>query len=146
MSTRSRSLISRAAFALAVLTLAFPSGCQRVAPSGNTTVQGRVIYRGQPVSGGLVVFTPDLERGGSGKPIPAEIASDGRFQLPSGGETVIAPGWYRVAIASAPNPSSILANEHSVFPPQLARPDRSGLVREVKAGQENTFDFIIEPN
>jgi hypothetical protein len=95
------------------------------------------------VTGGLVVFTPDPERGGSGKPIAGEIAQDGKFQLNNGGNPAIPSGWYRVAIAPAPV-SSFSSNVRSDLPPQLARPDQSGLVREVKAGQENTFEFVIE--
>ena len=34
----------------------------------------------------------------------------------------------------------------ALFPPQLARPDVSGVVREVKPGQENVFDFAVEVN
>jgi hypothetical protein len=34
-----------------------------------------------------------------------------------------------------------------IFPLKLARPDMSGLIREVKAGQENVFEFSVEmPN
>jgi hypothetical protein len=143
MSTLLRPVISGVAAGLLSVSLAFPAGCHRVAPTG-TTVRGLVAFQGQPVAGGLVVFSPDPERGGTGKPIPAEIARDGRFQLNSGGDSIIPPGWYRVAIAPAPQAGSFSPLNRSVFPPQLARPDQSGLIREVRPGQENVFEFIIE--
>jgi hypothetical protein len=141
-------MISGASIGLLIISVSLQSGCNRVAPTGNTSVQGLVTFQGQPVAGGLIVFSPDPERGGSGKPIPVEIAQDGRFQLTNGEGAVIPPGWYRVAIALAPNSASLTPettpNNRVAFPPQLARPDQSGLFREVKAGQENTFSFDIE--
>jgi hypothetical protein len=47
-------------------------------------------------------------------------------------------------VAIAPAPDSPKAPG---FPPQLRRPDRSTLVREVAPGQENVFEFAVEvPN
>jgi hypothetical protein len=128
---------------LLALSMACQTGCRRVPPPGNTTVQGRVTFQGQPLAGGLAVFTPDPERGGSGKPISAEIQRNGWFQLSVDGEATVPPGWYRVAIAPAPN-SGPFSPFDPVFPLQLARPDQSGLIREVKAGQENNFNFQVE--
>lgn len=123
-----------------------PSGCSRKTPSGPTTVTGRVTFLGNPLANGLIVFTPDADRGGSGKPARGDLDSDGRFQLKLAGETAILPGWYRVSIA----PQWQVASHSSArlsFPPQLARPDKSGVIREVKAGQQNVFEFDVEvPN
>ena len=63
------------------------------------------------MAGGLVVFSPDPERGGSGKPISARTGADGRFQLNLSGDAAIPPGWYRVAIAPAPNSGALLAHQ-----------------------------------
>jgi hypothetical protein len=128
---------------LLVLSIACQTGCRRVTPPGNTSVQGRITFQGQPLAGGLVVFSPDPERGGSGKPISAEIERNGRFQLSLAGETAVPPGWYRVAIAPAPN-STPFSPLDTTFPSQLARPDQSGLLREIKEGQENNFNFQVE--
>ena len=134
---------SRVFIAVLVVFVAFSGGCRRVSPASNTSVRGVVTFQGQPVGGGLVVFCPDPERGGSGTPIPGQLSQDGSFQLNLGGEPTIPPGWYRVAIAPAPMSRSS-SQTFSVFPPQLARPDQSGLIREVKPGQENWFEFVIE--
>lgn len=113
-------------------------GCSRSSapPSAPTTVRGRVTFQGQPVAGGLVVFTPDRDRGASGKPVRGETGPDGTFRLQLDGGPAVPPGWYRVAIAPPP--------ADTAFPPQLRRPDRSGLVREVAAGTENVFEFAVE--
>jgi hypothetical protein len=143
MSTLRRRIVAGAIGLLAVSTT-FPTGCHRITPPGTTTAQGRITFQGKPMAGGLVVFSPDPERGGSGKPISALTADDGRFQLNLSGDAAIPPGWYRVAIAPAPNSGRLSPINSPVFPHQLARPDQSGLIREVKAGQENTFEFIVE--
>lgn len=125
----------------AMLAVVVAPGCRREEPSSQTTVCGRVAFQSRSLAGGRVVFTPDRDRGGSGKPISAGLDGDGRFQLAIGGDLAIPPGWYRVAIASPPGDASASGAN---CPLNLARPDRSGLIREVKAGQENVFNFLIE--
>ena len=144
MLKKTRILPAGMIIGLVVVSIFPLTGCQRTSPAGNTTVHGRVTFRGQPLSGGLVVFSPDPERGGGGKQLSAEIAQDGQFHLMNAGSTSIPPGWYRVAIAAVSNSTSFSPENRAHFPPQLARPDLSGLSREVKAGQENTFSFDIE--
>jgi hypothetical protein len=125
---------------IGVVAALLAAGCHREAPPGQTTVRGHVSFQGGPLAGGRVVFAPDRERGGAGKPISAEIAGDGRFHLGTGEGPAIPSGWYRVAIAPSPQVQS----QATSFPPSLARPDRSGLIREVRPGQDNVFDFLIE--
>jgi len=144
MTTLNQSFIFGPAVNLVFVLVFSIIGCQRVEQPGNTIVQGRVTYQGQPLVGGLIVFTPDPERGGRGKPIAAEITREGYFHLAIDGSAAIPPGWYRVGIAPAPKLASAATDQGAIFPQQLARPDRSELCRDVKAGQENTFDFAIE--
>ena len=94
--------------------------------------------------GGRIVFTPDPDRGSGGQPIPAEIGPDGTFELHPNALAEILPGWYRVAIAALPDSRMESTPGTPRFPPQLARPDRSGLVREVVAGKDHVFDFAVE--
>jgi hypothetical protein len=138
-----RFLMPVAALAAGVGAVVPYLGCSRPAePPAPTTVRGRITFQGQPVAGGTVVFTPDRDRGAIGKPVRAETAADGTFQLQVEGGLSIPPGWYRVAIAAAPAASS-----GPVFPPRLRRPDLSTLVREVAPGKENVFEFAVEvPN
>lgn len=109
-------------------------GCGSSAPAPPAAVRGRLTFQGEPVGGGVVVFAPDPDRGGAGKPVRADTAADGTFALPPG----VPPGWYRVALAPPPT------DPGDRFPARLARPDRSGLVREVVAGRDHVFEFAVE--
>jgi hypothetical protein len=144
MPTFWRLLVPVAALGIGAAAVALHGGCSRKTPPGPATVRGRVTFQGQPLAGGLIVFSPDPDRGGKGKPARGDLEPDGTFQLKLGGDPAILPGWYRVAIAPAPAvpPSSLL--NRPAFPPELARPDKSNLLREVKPGQENVFEFAVE--
>ena len=142
-------------FAVPVLSLvvgfagmSLSGGCGSSAPPGPTTVRGRVTFNGRPVVGGLVVFAPDPQRGGSGKPARGETGPDGCFALQFEASSHIPPGWYRIALAPPPIvPGPLSENREPVFPAKLARPDLSGLEREVQTGKEHVFDFAVEvPN
>lgn len=113
-------------------------GCARTPPPAAARVSGLVTFEGRPVSGGVVVFVPDADRTANGKMLTATTDASGRFTL-ADGTAAVQPGWYRVAIADPPG------GEWSyVFPAELRRPDRSGIEREVKAGHDHEFDFVIE--
>ena len=143
MSMLVRLCVPVLALGIGVVAVALPGGCSRKTAGKPTTVRGAVTFQGRPLAGGLVVFSPDPERGSSGKPVRGSIGSDGRFELRPVGDALIPPGWYRVALAAAPSlelPSASAPN----FPMKLARPDLSGIVREVKPEQENVFEFAVE--
>jgi hypothetical protein len=144
MSGLSRVLIPFVAMAVGVAIVTIPGGCKSSSQAGPASVHGRVTFQGKPVVGGMVVFAPDPERGFTGKPARAETGADGSYTLKLDGNTIIPPGWYRVALADAPllDPASMYGKP--LFPASLARPDQSGLTREVVAGQENVFDFGVE--
>lgn len=114
-----------------------PFGCGKPGSTAPARVTGQVTVQGRPLFGGLVVFVPDPERGAGGTLFSASITSDGGFQLAEG-QSVIPPGWYRIAIAE---PAGYY---ESGFPAQLRRPDRSGIEREVKPGHDHHFEFQIE--
>lgn len=135
-------LLQRLAQAMvaAIVGLVPAAGCHRVADAP-TTVRGVITFQGRPLAGGRVVFTPDPDRGGAGKPISAGIGANGSFQLALDEEPSVPPGWYRVAIAASPLETG---GSLRLFPRQLARPDQSGLVREVKSGRDNVYEFRIE--
>jgi hypothetical protein len=141
-----RLFVAVAALAAGAALMSLSGGCgAKKTPPGPATVRGKVTFNGQPVAGGLVVFTPDPNRGGSGKPAFAETAADGAFQLKLDNSTQIPPGWYRVSLAPAPViPDPLAASQSPVFPARLARPDLSGLEREVQAGNDHVFEFAVE--
>lgn len=133
-----RIVIPFASLVVGAMAVAVHGGCSSSTPPSVSIVRGRVTFQGQPVAGGLVVFAPDPDRGGTGKPARGETGADGTFQLQLGETPNIPPGWYRVAIAVLPDSGK------PGFPTQLARPDRSNLVREVTVGKEQFFEFAVE--
>jgi hypothetical protein len=104
-------------------------------------VEGRVYYRGTPLTGGTIVFSPDPERGGHGPLASAVIGADGRYTLHTGGEPGAVAGWHRVTVAPAgvegrpPEPP---------LPRHYADPERSGHCYEVKPGQLNVIEINLE--
>jgi len=117
-------------------------GCSSSQPAAPASVRGVVMFQNQPLSGGLIVFAPDHEKGNAGKPVRSTIDSEGRYTLTTDGSASVTPGWYRIALA---DPPGVFTEELGFppFPPALRRPDRSGISREVRPG-ENVFDFLIE--
>ncbi|MSR31722.1 MAG: hypothetical protein EXR99_09480 [Gemmataceae bacterium] len=121
-------------FAVFSLLLVFFLGCSSQ-PDSPTAIQGRIFFLKQPLAGGTIVFIPDPTRGSSGPMASAEILADGSFAIqPQPGKEPPRPGWYRVTMA----PST--AN----LPARFSDPGLSGLVREIKGGIVNNFDFYLE--
>jgi hypothetical protein len=99
-------------------------------------VQGQVFYRGRPLAGGTIVFTPDAERGGRGPLALGEIGADGRYTLRTEGRPGAVPGWHRITVAAGRGPDDSL-------PRRYRDPERSDLSRQVRAGQANVFDLHL---
>ncbi len=106
-------------------------------------VKGIVYFRGEPIKGGMIVFTPDPERGSQGPLAKAMIGSDGRFALSADEAAAISPGWYRVAIADQGSAVPTARNPYPGPSGKYRNPDLSGLLREVKPGAENNFEFQL---
>ena len=103
--------------------------------------RGRTPFRGDPVSGGLIVFAPNPERGSDGPVATATIDEDGSFTLVGPDGKAVPPGWYRIAIA--PKAGTIDAptaeRPYPGLPARYRNPALSGLEREVKAGAETVI-------
>ena len=112
-----------------------------------TPVNGQVFYRGQPLAGGTIVFTPDAERGGHGPLACGEIGPDGRYALQTGSNPGAVPGWHRVTVApraAARTPDSSLVDAPIDLPRKYSDPEQSGLLREIKADKVLAHDFYLE--
>jgi hypothetical protein len=142
-----RSCLVRSCVAVALL-LPAADGCGPDEPA-LAPVSGRVFYKGAPLPGGSIVFTPDADKGGGGPLARGEVRPDGTYTLTTDGRPGAAPGWHRVTIVSvAPardKPAgSGFADVESLLPRRYAAPDLSGLERLVKPGEENAIDFHLD--
>jgi hypothetical protein len=128
---------------LLILALFLP-GCGDRAPK-RVVVRGRVLYQGQPLGGGTIVFTPDAEHGCYGPLARAVIEPDGTYRLETDGAAGAAPGWHRVTFAGAAPAPARLRDGRPHPLERFRHPDLSGLVREVTAEPENVLDFHLDP-
>src|SRR5579871_4415973 len=140
---RTARLLARTAW----LVLGLMIGCEEDSRS-QVPVRGTVFYRGVPLTAGLIVFAPDATRGTNGPLARAEVQPDGSYQLHTDGALGASPGWYRVTVmALAPStaaPGAEPSVPRSLLPDKYRDPELSGLVRQVKAGQENRLDFHLD--
>ena len=113
-----RSVHQARLFVGTLLLLLFSVGCQR-GPAALLTVSGKVAYKGVPIPGGTIVFTPDAGRGEAGPIAYGIIKSDGTYQLTTGEAGGAAPGWYRVTVASLAADAQPHRNQRFAVPPSL---------------------------
>jgi hypothetical protein len=113
-------------------------------------VQGRVFYRGLPLPGGTIVFTPDPDRGGSGPLACAEIGPDGHYTLHTGPRPGAVAGWHQVTVAPPAFPPQVPAGmpvplvQAWPLPPHFCYPEQSGQCLEVKPDVPNIIDVHLE--
>jgi len=123
---------------LSLLSLPILAGCGPKTQS-LAVVTGKVTLNGRPLKGATVVFTPDRAKGGRGPQSFDVTGDDGSFTL----RTMDAPGavvgWHLITVSPSADDSELIA--------QLERfrdPERSGLIREVKAGIANAVELPLE--
>jgi hypothetical protein len=110
-------------------------GCGEQAAPQLAVVRGLVTFRGAPLPGGLVVFTPDDDYGGRGPCATGTIGHDGRYALATDGVAGVVPGRHRV---------TVVGPDSWRLPDKFLDPQASGLRAEVLAGRENIFEFKLE--
>jgi hypothetical protein len=127
------------------LACAVLAGCGTKAKP-DTVVRGQILYRGEPVSGGLVVFAPDSERGSDGPLVTVHLQPDGSFTLTSADGKPVSPGWYRIAVAPKAGTVELPTAQRPYpgLPARYRNPSLSGLAGEVKPGQDNVFCFDLD--
>jgi hypothetical protein len=133
--------------AAAVLLLAV-AGCGTDEPP-LAPVRGRVYYKGVPLTGGSIVFTPDADKGCRGPLARGDIRPDGTYSLRSGPAAGAVAGWHRITIVSVEAPAAKPAGDRfadvrSLIPPRYSAPDLSGLEGWVRPGRDNLLDFHLE--
>jgi hypothetical protein len=129
-----------------VCVLALVAGCGGGSKPSETIVRGQILYRGEPVAGGLIVFAPNPDRGSDGPVVTARLLDDGSFTLSAVDGQPVAPGWYRIAVA--PKAGSVDAptadRPYPGLPAKYRNPGLSGLEREIKVGTDNVICFDLE--
>jgi hypothetical protein len=133
------SLVSLVAVAVGL------SGCG--SGDGLVPVHGKVFYKGQPLTHGTIVFTPDTSHGTSGPLASAEIQADGTYRLTSGAAAGAIAGWHRVTVLSVePREGNgpRFTVPRSLLPEKYRDPVQSGLTCEIKPGKENGINFNLE--
>jgi hypothetical protein len=110
-------------------------GCGEPPAPPLAAVHGQVTFRGSPLPGGLVVFTPDGDFGAHGAQAEGAIGPDGRFHLTTAKAPGAPVGKHRV---------SIVGPDSWPLPAKFLDPQLSGLRAEVVAGQVNEFTFRLE--
>src|SRR4051812_22834069 len=140
MSPRVFSFIGAAVICLAAV---FLPGCskQEYAP-----VSGKVLYRGEPLKFGSVMFQPE-----AGQPARGQIREDGTFYLSTHGDgdgARIGRNLVRVTCFETQQPqadgtfTSKPALGKSLIPAKCSSPEHSGLVVEV--APEGKKDVVLE--
>jgi hypothetical protein len=137
----SRNLQLGAATLSVALALIFLPGCG--AP-GRALIQGNVTFNGEPVDGGVILFTPE---GDTPAPKPGGDIVAGKYSLAV--EHGFQPGNYRVEIrwkkktgrqVMSSDPPNMMDETKQVIPPEFNT--KSTLARELKSGT-NTLDFEL---
>jgi hypothetical protein len=122
------------------------SGCSNDDSPRLTPVHGKVFYRGQALGSGTIVFAADPTRGTKGPLAQAEIQSDGSYTLKTGEQLGAVAGWHRVSVVAVDVSfqQGSYAVPRPLVPLRYGDPERSGLLCEVKVGQDNGINFNLE--
>ncbi|WP_417378405.1 carboxypeptidase regulatory-like domain-containing protein [Gimesia sp.] len=112
-------------------------------------VKGVVTLDGKPLTTGTIQFTPDKDRGTTGRMALGGIKEDGTFELMTikkgDGAQV---GHHLVSIecyeSSAFDPNQpVNQTPKSLIPNRYTDPKKSELTAQVQAGEENNFTFQL---
>ena len=119
-------------------------------PPALTQVRGKVWYKGVPLKGGTIVFTPDAGAATAATLPSRKSRPMAVFSSKPATPTGAAPGWHRITIAAlSPGTTSPQGHPYtplpqSLLPDKYRDPELSGLHCQVKANQPNTIDFQLE--
>ena len=121
------------------------ASCSKQKPP-DTVVRGQILFRGEPISGGLIVLAPNPERGSNGPMLTATLEPDGSFCLVGPEGKPVPAGWYRIAIAPRAGVQEMPTayRPYPGLPSRFRNPAKSGLEQEIKAGTENVICFDLD--
>jgi hypothetical protein len=148
--TRRCSVISNCSRALPVLILTLAlAGCGSGEVRGR--IAGKVTYRGQAVSEGILVFSDDEK----GVHITTKLNPDGSYELRTAKGVGLPVGTYRVSVCPPPSAPAKISfasdattsteiKQYADIPQKYREQATSGLIVTVSEG-ENTFDIAMQP-
>lgn len=126
-------------------------GCSGSSSLDTIPVQGRVTYKGQPVTQGTITFLPlNAAEGTPRRPATGVIQPDGSYRLatlsPDDGAV---PGEYQVvivSITSGPTPENPDAPEVWAIPKHYGNPTQTDLKASIPADASGPleFDFTLQ--
>jgi len=130
---------SKAALA-AMAAAALAAGCSK--PAEYVPVEGRVFYKDRELISGVIMFQPI-----SGPPARGDIGPDGKFRLTTPGRgdgAHVGPNKVRISSREAPaGDKTEIALGRSITPLRYADFESSGLVADVKAAGNGSFEFRL---
>ncbi len=142
---RSPRRLAFRAWALLPLCAALLSSC-----SGELNpVDGKVLYKGNPIKGAVVILHPDDDKGKATNP-SGVTAADGTFTLATGKEGGARPGRYTVTVLwyKEQTPSGKITMEPPQPEDQLngryANPASSKIKVEIKTGVNHLEPIVLE--
>ena len=140
-----RSITRRTLLCFAIVLSALAVGCgEGKDPNGRQALSGTVTFQGKPLDGASIKFLAAEKNGLSA----GALIRDGKYQIPR--DQGLVPGTYRVLISALePTPTPTGAPGSDPAPPakELLPPEynvATTLTVEVKADQDNKFDFTIK--
>jgi hypothetical protein len=133
----------------AVLSLA---GCGETSKVGKVVpVSGKVTLGGQPLTSGIVTFTPDASKGNTSTWVPSgTIGADGAYTLHTETKAGAPPGWYKVSVnTSVPPTTDVQVGQPPAKPVSINAmyndPNKSGIAFEVTEGPaEGAYDIPLK--
>src|SRR5262249_16566873 len=134
---------------LAVVLAGFALGCGK--GSGEEQffpVTGKVIYKGEPLKTGTVIFVADTVKGNKTQHEPrGPIDDQGHYEVSTAGRPGAPPGSYKVAII--PNkridPAKLYAIPESLLPKKYTSAKTSELALEVtEKSADGAYDLVLK--
>jgi hypothetical protein len=117
--------------------------------SGDTTVHGKVTFKGVPADGAVVVFHPRGAAVDAAARIAVSTGSDGSFGLGAAGQREIPAGDYDVTVVwERPVPPAARKDpgddRQDALAGRYASPGRSGLSATIRLGENDLTPFELK--
>jgi hypothetical protein len=121
------------------------ASCDRSKPP-DTVVRGQILFRGEPVSGGMIVLSPNSDRGSNGPLLTATLERDGSFTVADPEGKPVPAGWYRIAVSPRAGTQGLptATRPYPGLPSRFRNPAKSGLEHEVKSGIDNVICLDLD--